>query len=199
MKSQLLPIGEIKRNPKNPRIIKDWKFDNLVQSIKDFPEMLEIRPIVVNEDKVVIGGNMRLKAAQEAGLKKIPIIIASHLTPSQQDEFMIKDNNNYGDWDWDKLANEWDSDMLKMDYHIDIPQAIRKMDDMLLQMDEVEVEEEQRTRPSRMDDDYTVFDMIVRVSTKKTIVEVLNKIKNEQQLNSMEEALLELIKKYTNA
>ena len=132
--------------------------------------MLEIRPIVVNEDKVVIGGNMRLKAAQEAGLKKIPIIIASTLTQEQQDEFMIKDNNNYGEWDWDKLANEWDSDTLKNEYHIDIPYAIRKIDDMLLELDEVEEEEEVRTRPSRMDDDYTVFDMIVRVSTKKLLL-----------------------------
>ena len=198
MKSQLVSINDVKRNPKNPRIIKDWKFDSLVRSIKEFPEMLEIRPIVVNEDKVVIGGNMRLKAAQEAGLKKIPIIIASTLTQEQQDEFMIKDNNNYGEWDWDKLANEWDSDTLKNEYHIDIPYAIRKMDDMLLELDEVEEEEEVRTRPSRMDDDYTVFDMIVRVSTKKAIVELLNKIKNEMQLTSMEEALLEIIKKHTN-
>ena len=198
MNSQIVPIGEIKKNPNNPRIIKDWKFDNLVQSIKDFPEMLDIRPIVVNSDNVVIGGNMRLRAAKEAGLKKIPIIVASTLSQAQQDEFMIKDNNNYGEWDWDKLANEWDSDKLKIEFHLDIPYAIRKMDDMLLGLDELNQEEEVNKRPSRMDDDYTVFDMIVRVTTKKAIIEVLNKVKNEMQLTSMEEALLHIIKKYTN-
>lgn len=198
MNSQIVPIAEVKRNPNNPRIIKDWKFDNLVQSIKDFPEMLGLRPIVVNSDNVVIGGNMRLRAAKEAGLKKIPIIVASSLTPAQQDEFMIKDNNNYGEWDWDKLANEWDSDKLKIEFHLDIPYAIRKMDDMLLGLDELNQEEEVNKRPSRMDDDYTVFDMIVRVTTKKAIIEVLNKVKNEMQLTSMEEALLYIIKKYTN-
>ena len=198
MNSQIVPIGEIKKNPNNPRIIKDWKFDNLVQSIKDFPEMLDIRPIVVNSDNVVIGGNMRLRAAKEAGLKKIPIIVASTLSQAQQDEFMIKDNNNYGEWDWDKLANEWDSDKLKIEFHLDIPYAIRKMDDMLLGLDELNQEEEVNKRPSRMDDDYTVFDMIVRVTTKKAIIEVLNKVKNEMQLTSMEEALLHIIKKYIN-
>jgi hypothetical protein len=169
-----------------------------VKSIKDFPEMLEIRPIVVNSEYVVIGGNMRLKAAQQAGIKKIPIIVASNLDQAQQDEFMIKDNNNYGEWDWDKLANEWDSDKLRGEFHLDIPFAIKKMDDMLLELDEIEEEEEVRTRPSRMDDDYTVFDMIVKVSTKKAIVEVLNKVKNDMQLTSMEEALLQIIKNYTN-
>lgn len=199
MKSQLVSVNEIKKNPNNPRIIKDWKFDNLVQSIKDFPEMLDIRPIVVNAEHVVIGGNMRLRAAIEAGIKKVPIIVASNLTQSQQDEFMIKDNNNYGEWDFDRLANEWDFDKLKMDFHLDIPFAIRKIDDMLLSLDDIEKEEDVKTRPSRMDDDYTVFDMIVRVSTKKTIVEILNKIKNDHELTSMEESLLYILKPYINA
>ena len=85
-------VSEVKANPNNPRIIKDDKFKKLVQSIKEFPEMLELRPIVVNNDGVVLGGNMRLKACKEAGLKEVPVIKASELTEEQQKEFIIKDN-----------------------------------------------------------------------------------------------------------
>jgi ParB-like chromosome segregation protein Spo0J len=105
-------IADVKINPNNPRLIKDDKFKKLVQSIKDFPEMLEIRPIVVNSDMVVLGGNMRLKACQEVGIKEIPIIIADNLTEEQQREFLIKDNVSGGEWDWDMLANEWDAEEL---------------------------------------------------------------------------------------
>jgi hypothetical protein len=108
---QTVKISEIKVNPNNPRLIKDDKFKKLVQSVKDFPEMLKIRPIVVNKEMVILGGNMRYKASVEAGLKEIPIIIAD-LSESQQREFLIKDNTTGGQWDWDMLANEWDSEQL---------------------------------------------------------------------------------------
>jgi hypothetical protein len=113
-------IAEVKINPNNPRLIKDDKFTKLVQSIKDFPEMLEIRPIVVNSDMVVLGGNMRLKACKEAGIKEIPIIIADNLTEEQQREFLIKDNVSGGEWDWDMLANEWDAEELD-NWGLDLP------------------------------------------------------------------------------
>jgi hypothetical protein len=106
-------IKDIKPNPNNPRLVKDDKFAKLVQSIKDFPQMLEIRPIVVNKDMIVLGGNMRLKACKEAGLKEIPIIKAEDLTEEQQREFIIKDNVGYGEWDWELIANEWDSQLLE--------------------------------------------------------------------------------------
>ena len=106
-------ISAIKSNPDNPRIIKDDKFKKLVKSIKGFPQMLELRPIVVNNDMVVLGGNMRLKACKEAGLKEVPIIKASELTPEQEKEFIVKDNVGFGEWDWDLLANEWDTDLLE--------------------------------------------------------------------------------------
>jgi hypothetical protein len=105
-------INKIKNNPNNPRLIKDDKFNKLVKSIQDFPEMLEIRPIVVNDQMVVLGGNMRLKACIDAGLKEVPIIKASSLTESQQKQFIIKDNVGFGEWDWDTLANEWDTEDL---------------------------------------------------------------------------------------
>ena len=105
---QKVKIAEVKTNPNNPRLIKDDKFKKLVKSIKEFPQMLELRPIVVNDDMIVLGGNMRLKACKEAGLKEVPIIKASDLTDEQQNEFIVKDNVGFGEWDWDVLANEWD-------------------------------------------------------------------------------------------
>ena len=113
MKTQTVPINEVKSNPNNPRIIKDDKFKKLVASIKELPQMLELRPIVVNEDMIVLGGNMRLKACKEAGLKQIPIIKASELNEEQQRAFIIKDNVGFGEWDWDALANEWDAEQLE--------------------------------------------------------------------------------------
>ena len=116
-------ITEIKPNAENPRIIKDDKFKKLVQSIKDFPEMLKLRPIVVNDDMIVLGGNMRLKACKEAGLKELPIIKASDLSEDQQREFIIKDNVGFGEWDWDMLANEWDTDQIS-EWALDVPLII---------------------------------------------------------------------------
>jgi site-specific DNA-methyltransferase (adenine-specific) len=116
---QVVKITEVKVNPNNPRLIKDDKFKKLVQSVKDFPEMLNIRPIVVNQDMIILGGNMRYKACKEAGLKEIPVIITD-LTEDQQREFLIKDNVSGGEWDWDLLANEWDADELQ-DWGLDLP------------------------------------------------------------------------------
>lgn len=118
-------INDIKVNPENPRLIKDEKFLKLVKSIKEFPQMLEIRPIVVNDEMVVLGGNMRLKACKEAGLKEVHIIKASQLTPEQQKEFIIKDNVGFGEWDWDIIANEWDAEQVTY-WGLDIPDFVNK-------------------------------------------------------------------------
>ena len=120
MKAEVVNINKVRTNQNNPRIIKDDKFQKLVKSIQEFPQMLEIRPIVVNDDMIVLGGNMRLKACQEAGIKEIPIIKASNLTEEQQKEFIIKDNVGFGEWDWNDLANNWDSEKLK-EWGLDIP------------------------------------------------------------------------------
>lgn len=109
----IVEISKIRNNTNNPRFIKDDKFRKLVKSIKEFPEMLELRPIVVDEDMIVLGGNMRLKACIEAGLKQVPIIIADNLTENQKKEFIVKDNVGFGEWDWDLLANEWDTELLE--------------------------------------------------------------------------------------
>lgn len=125
-------IRQIRPNPDNPRFIKEGKFEKLVKSIKEFPEMLELRPIVVNQDMVVLGGNMRLKACEEAGIEQVPIIFADNLTEEQQKEFIIKDNSSFGEWDWDLLANEWDTDLLQ-DWGIDLPVLLEEpdMDDLI--------------------------------------------------------------------
>jgi hypothetical protein len=106
-------ISKVKSNPNNPRLIKDDNFHKLVKSIKEFPKMLEIRPIVVNDDMIVLGGNMRLKACKEAGLKEVPVIKASDLTEDEQRQFIIKDNVSGGEWDWEMLGNEWDVKQLE--------------------------------------------------------------------------------------
>ena len=121
---QIVDIKSVKSNPNNPRIIKDDKFKKLVQSIKDFPQMLHIRPIVVNKDMVVLGGNMRLKACIEAKLKEVPIIVAESLTEAQEREFIIKDNVSGGEWDWELLSSEWDTEQLE-EWGLDLPDSMQ--------------------------------------------------------------------------
>ena len=134
-------ISAIKANSKNPRVIKDDKFKKLVKSIQEFPEMLEKRPLVCYTDVdgkfVVLGGNMRLKAAHEVGLKEIPIVLADDWTQEQRDEFLIKDNVGFGEWNWDDLANEWDAEKLT-DWGLDVWQPSDvNLDDFFNQEDKV--------------------------------------------------------------
>jgi ParB-like chromosome segregation protein Spo0J len=125
---KLVNIAKVKENPSNPRFIKDGKFKKLVQSIKAFPEMLEKRPIVVDEDMVVLGGNMRLKACKSAGLFEVWVDMAEGWSQEQKDEFIIKDNVGFGEWDWDILANEWNTEILS-DWGLDLPVFEMPLDD----------------------------------------------------------------------
>lgn len=136
-----MKIQDIKPNPNNPRLIKDDKFKKLCQSLKDFPEMLELRPIVVNRDHIILGGNMRYKAAKEIGLKEIPVKVADNLTPDQEREFLIKDNTSGGEWDWEVLANEWNNEELEA-WGLDVPNWAAGMDENNMQDDDVDIEEE---------------------------------------------------------
>jgi len=151
MKTEKVKIGKIKNNPNNPRLIKDDKFKKLVKSIKEFPEMLEIRPIVVDKDNIVLGGNMRLRACQEAGLKEVHIIQADKLTEKQQREFIIKDNIGFGEWDWDDLANEWDTEELE-DWGLDLPVDFA--------VEELEAEEDDYEMPNEIKTDIVLGDLI---------------------------------------
>lgn len=120
MKIEKVRVDFIKSNEKNPRLITDDKLRKLVKSIREFPQMLEIRPIVVDENMVVIGGNQRFKAAQMAGMTEVPIIKATDLTEEQKKQFVIKDNVNHGEWDWDVLVSDFNLDQLR-DWGQDVP------------------------------------------------------------------------------
>ena len=121
-------ISEIKPNPKNPRVIKDDKFAKLVESLRSFPEMLEKRPLVCVTDidgKVFpLGGNMRLKAANELKMKELPVVMADDWTEEQRQEFIIKDNVGFGEWNWEELQADWDVEQLG-DWGLDIPQQFK--------------------------------------------------------------------------
>jgi len=122
MKTEKVKIEKVRLSANNPRVIKNDKFKKLVKSIKDFPDMLKLRPIVVDETMTVLGGNMRLRACLEAGLKEVYIIKASDFTDEQKKEFVIKDNSSFGEWDWDLLANEWNIDELDA-WGLDLPKV----------------------------------------------------------------------------
>lgn len=120
MKIEKIRVDFLKGNTKNPRKINDDKLRKLVKSIREFPEMLEIRPIVVDENMIVIGGNQRFKAAQMAGLTEVPVMKVENLTEEQKQQFIIKDNVNHGDWDWETLVSDFNLDTLR-DWGADIP------------------------------------------------------------------------------
>jgi DNA modification methylase len=142
-------IGELKPNPNNPRIIKDDKFKKLVQSIKDLPEMAEVRPVVVNTDMVVLGGNMRLKAMREAGWKEVPIEVVDW-DEDKQRQFIIKDNVSGGEWDWEMLANQWDTEELQ-EWGLDLPE--------FEQVQELEAEEDDFEMPDEVQTDIVLGDL----------------------------------------
>jgi len=137
MKTELMKISEIKINPKNPRIIKDEKFHILVNSVKKFPEMLELRPIVIDENNMILGGNQRLKACKQAGLTQVPTKRAEDLTEEQKSEFIIKDNASYGEWDWEVLEKEWNKQDLEK-WAVDVWEDPAEVDYNLLESDELD-------------------------------------------------------------
>jgi len=128
MTPELRKIKDVKNNSKNPRVIKDAQFRKLVQSIKEFPEMLKLRPIVLDEDGVILGGNMRFRASIEAGLKEVWVTEVKDWTEKQKQEFIVKDNSSFGEWDWDVLANQFDLEALD-DWGLDIPTYLTDEDE----------------------------------------------------------------------
>lgn len=173
----IVNIKEIKYNDKNPRVIKDYKFKKLVKSIKEFPEMLEKRPIVVDENMVVLGGNMRLKACLQAGFTTVHILKAEGWTEKQKKEFIIKDNNSFGEWDWDILANEWDIEELE-EWDLDLPFKSNK--------DEV-INEKQKV------DNYV--DVVVVVAKNLNELDKLSNLYNLECVNINEDIKTQVLKK----
>lgn len=166
-------ITEIKLNPNNPRLIKDDKFRKLTESIKSFPEMLEIRPIVVNKEMIILGGNMRFRACQEAGLKKIPVIVAD-LSEEKQREFLIKDNVSGGEWDWDILLSEW-KDVELESWGIDFPESIS------------ESKEDFEKKVSAYDDSNCLYPIIPKFDEKQELFVII--CENEIDANWLREKL----------
>ena len=170
---RLEKIGNIKANPNNPRIIKDDKFKKLVKSIKEFPEMLNIRPIVVDSEMMVLGGNQRLKACIEAGLKEVPIIVADAFSEDQKKEFIVKDNIGYGEWDFDLLKVDYDVIVLE-DWGLDIHESIEDEDG-------VEYSEEYGEDFSLPDGDKAPFQQMTFTLADEQVIQIQNAISDIKQ------------------
>ena len=147
---EVVKIGKVKANPNNPRFIRDEKFTKLCNSLREFPDMAKLRPIIVNADMVVLGGNMRLKAMQELKWETVPVIVADNLTPEQQAEFTIKDNVGFGEWNWEMLANQWDAELLT-DWGLDIPHFEPEL--------ELEAQEDDYEMPDELQTDIVLGDL----------------------------------------
>ena len=150
MNSKIMKLSAIKQNPNNPRTINKDKFNKLVKSIEEFPRMLELRPIVLNKDNIVLGGNMRLKACKHIGLTEVPVVYADDLTEEEQRQFIIKDNVGFGDWDWELLANEWDVSDLN-DWGLDLPD---------MDVEVLEAKEDNYVEPDNLQVDVVLGDLI---------------------------------------
>lgn len=152
MKTQKVSINTITPNPDNPRIIRDEKFNKLLKSIETFPQMLKLRPIIVDEDNVILGGNMRYEAQKHLGIKQVYVVKAEGLTEEQKQEFIIKDNVGFGEWDWNILSNEWEAEKL-LDWGLDVWQPNETEDDLEDFFKEPETEEE-------VDDDNVYINLV---------------------------------------
>lgn len=187
---QQVKISKVKGNPNNPRIIKNDKFKKLVKSIQEFPEMLKLRPIVVDEDMMVLGGNMRLKASKDAGLKEVWVEVAEGLTEEQKKEFIVKDNVGFGEWDWDMLGNVWDNAKLG-EWGMDVWQP---------ELDEVWNEKENENNTDYLEKYLNKETGVLKISflqdEYKEIVDEFTAILNKQKLNDFSEVLFFLIKKH---
>ena len=164
-----MKLKDIKPNDANPRTIRDEKFKKLVSSIREFPAMMELRPMVIDAQNVVLGGNMRLKALEELGYKDIPetwVKRASELTDEEKQRFIIADNVGFGEWDWQTLANEWDTDKLN-EWGLDVPGfAIMPEGDELI--------DEEKNKPPTMKITFPTPDDLQRCENE--LQEVLNRL-----------------------
>jgi len=178
MKSKIMKLSAIKQNPNNPRSINKDKFNKLVKSIEEFPRMLELRPIVLNKDNIVLGGNMRLKACKHIGLTEVPVVYADDLTEEEQRQFIIKDNVGFGDWDWELLANEWDVSDLN-DWGLDLPD---------MDVEVLEAEEDNYEEPDNLQVDVVLGDLIEigehrLLCGDSTDSDLLNKLLRDENVN----------------
>jgi hypothetical protein len=195
MQVKKVKISEIKTNPKNPRLIKDDKFKKLVKSIQEFPQMLELRPIVVDENNIVLGGNMRLKACIEVGLKEVYIVQAADLTEEQKNEFIVKDNVGFGEWDWDVLANEWEAVKLE-EWGLDVWQL--NMDNDFEDAEDIITNNENYDHVddiavNYLNSDVKKFEIYINHEDYDTVVTKINSIKKNNNIENNSDAIVWLI------
>ena len=189
----MIKLSKIKSNPNNPRIIKDDKFKKLCKSIFELPKMMELRPIVVDDNFIVQGGNMRLKALTELGYKEIPnewVKQAKDFSEDELKEFIIKDNVGYGEWDWDDLANNWDTEKL-IDWGLDIPS-------FSLPIEEPEIDKDLLANQMDAYINNTIKQIVLYFETDKyvEVLNNLNKIAENEGLNDNSEVVEFLIEKH---
>lgn len=190
-----IDISKIQENPANPREIREEQFKKLVESVQEFPEMLNVRPLVVDKDMVVIGGNMRLRALRELGYKKVPVDVVDW-TEQQKQEFLIKDNMSFGKWSFDILANTYDADQLvhwgfnewelggyESSELLDEPSDDQPIDSALA-----------GTRAA--DEEYLRWEVIVDVETRKLAIDVIKRIKSIHNFDTTGMAFRHLLESY---
>ena len=189
-----MKLKDIKPNPNNPRVLRDDKFQKLKQSITEFPKMLSLRPMVIDENNVVLGGNMRLRALQELGFTDVEeawVKRSSDLTEDEKKRFIIADNVAFGEWDWDTLANDWEVVDLEA-WGLEIPQFNNSN---YFDVDEKN-ENQLNDSPKSSDNDYSIFELVMLHENKLKLLDTLNKVKNEFLFEKQEEALMEIIRNY---
>ena len=185
---KIVNISEIKPNKENPRYISDSNFKKLVKSLKDFPEMLEVRPLVVDENMVVLGGNMRLKALKSSGMFEVPVYQVAGWSVEKKNEFIIKDNVSFGEWDYDLLGNQWTpSKLLEWGVSVWNPDV---------DYYDVEDAEDENKKPSSSSDEHSNFELVLEYDNKKKLLSVLSDVKKKYNLEKQEDALMLIINKY---
>jgi hypothetical protein len=187
MKIENVKLSDIKLNPNNPRLIKDDKFKKLVQSIIDFPEMLKIRPIVVNEDMIILGGNMRFKACKELKHKEVSIIKLNGLSAEKQREFLIKDNVSGGEWDWNLLANEWDEIKLT-EWGLDVWH-----NDELSNLNEYEGLDAESKLDKFLNSELKRMFLVYDNETFENVINWFNKLQEKHELENHSQVILKLM------
>jgi len=156
IKSKKLKLNQIKLNPDNPRQISEKQIDLLVKSLQDLPEMMQLREIIVDENMVILGGNMRFRALQKIGEKEAPVKIVTGLTPDQKREFIIKDNASFGQWDMDALANLW-SDLPLVEWGVGLPADwVEPLDELKLPREGTGAEKENKTTCPKCGFEYAI-------------------------------------------
>lgn len=187
----VMKLVDIVPNPNNPRTIKSVQLTNLKKSIMEFPEMLSLRPLVIDENNIVIGGNMRLRALKELNYTEVPYIQVTGLTDEQKKEFVIKDNLNYGDWNWDSIQFEWDLNDIS-DWGLDVPEWV--MDDDK----EPEIDKDVLSDALNHYINASVKKISLFFDTQEyeSVTRRLEKISTEQKLDSNTEAFLFLLDFY---